>query len=106
MKEFRILFILPVLIAFAVGSANAKEQSVTNNVSSQARIVTLGNIAAEPMAAAELAQIQGNGHAPINLITHVADSFAASIPHNGGGMNWSLTAVQNLLRKKRSENAG
>ena len=93
MKEFRILFILPVLIAFAVGSANAEEQSVTNNESSQARIVTLGNIAAEPMAAAELAQIQGTG----DRFGHVITSFATSLAHNGGGMNWSGTAVVTLM---------
>ena len=86
--------IIGLMLAFAVGSANAEEQSVTNDESSQTPIVTLGNIAAEPMAAAELAKIQGEGH----QFGHVISSFGASLgTPNSGGMNWSGTAVVTLM---------
>ena len=54
--------IIGFMLAFAIGSANAEENSVPNSDLSQAPIATLGKITAKPMAATELAQIQGKNH--------------------------------------------
>ena len=83
--------IIGLMLAFAIGSANAEENSVPNSDLSQAPIATLGKITAKPMAATELAQIQGKNH----IFTLVVSTHGFPISQ---GMNWSFEgAVLNLM---------